>query len=188
MYPTVFKRLLDVVAAGLLLVVLAPLLACIAAAIRLEDGGPALYRQRRLGRGGREFLLLKFRSMPVNTESLPSSMAGSLRVTRVGRVIRRTNLDELPQLVNILKGEMSLVGPRPALPSQRDLIAMREDAGATRCRPGLTGLAQVSAYTGMPVTEKAELDGRYATRISLAGDLAILFRTIGYLRRPPPVY
>jgi lipopolysaccharide/colanic/teichoic acid biosynthesis glycosyltransferase len=182
------KRLVDVVLAGTALVVLSPLLLVTAVAIRLEDRGPVLFRQRRSGRDGAEFTLLKFRSMPVGSASVPSASAGSLRITRVGRVIRRTNIDELPQLLNILLGDMSVVGPRPALPSQEDLLTMRQENGALHCRPGLTGLAQVKSYDGMPVSEKAVLDGRYAARPSLFGDLGIILRTVAYLFRRPPVY
>jgi len=187
-YPEWGKRALDMLLAGLTLLVLAPLLVAVTAAIRLEDGGPVLFRQRRVGRQGADFTLLKFRSMPAGAPDLPSGQARGMQVTRVGRVIRRTNIDELPQLVNILAGEMSVVGPRPALGSQSDLLALRAANGALACRPGLTGLAQVSAYDGMPVEEKARLDGVYVGRLSLGHDLRIILRTVAYLCRRPPVY
>jgi O-antigen biosynthesis protein WbqP len=182
------KRLLDVILAGTALAVLSPLLLLTVVLIRLEDGGPTLFRQRRSGRDGVDFTLFKFRSMPVGSANVPSAGAGNLRITRVGRIIRRTNIDELPQLLNILRGDMSVVGPRPALPSQEDLLSLRRENGAMRCRPGLTGLAQVKSYDGMPVSEKASLDGRYAARPSLFGDLGIILRTVAYLFRRPPVY
>lgn len=156
--------------------------------IRLDDGGPSMFRQKRVGRNGNIFEVLKFRSLPVNTGDMPSSHAGALRPTRVGKVIRRTNIDELPQLVNIFRGDMSLVGPRPALPTQAQLLAMRDEVGALDCKPGLTGLAQVNAYDGMPDTEKVNWDGKYAARVSFMKDLMIVLRTFSYLTRRPPVY
>jgi O-antigen biosynthesis protein WbqP len=167
---------------------LSPLLLVIALAVWLEDRGPALFRQARIGRDGHAFTLLKFRSMPVGTAHLPSTSATSLRVTRVGSVIRRLNFDELPQLLNILLGEMSIVGPRPALASQTELLELRRANGAVSLRPGLTGLAQIRAYDGMPVAEKAAADAEYARRASLSLDVAIILRTVGYLFRRPPVY
>jgi O-antigen biosynthesis protein WbqP len=187
-YRRALKRPLDVLLAASSLLLLSPLLALIAVAIRLQDGGRVIFRQRRVGRDGTEFWLLKFRSMPENTGDVPSAAAGGLRVTPIGRLLRRTNADELPQLVNILRGEMSIVGPRPALPAQRDLVALRHSNGAIACTPGLTGLAQVNAYDGMSIEAKAEWDGRYAGRISLRGDLIILARTVAYLLTPPPTY
>ncbi len=188
MYRYVGKRVIDVVLAILGLIVLAPVMAALAAAIRLEDSGPALFRQRRVGRHGQEFTFLKFRSMPVDTPHLESANAHTLRVTRVGRAIRRTSLDELPQLFNVIVGDMSLVGPRPTLASQEELIQLRRDNGSLTVRPGLTGLAQLNGYDGMPNTEKAEWDAEYARTLSLIGDANIMFRTIGYLSRRPPTY
>jgi O-antigen biosynthesis protein WbqP len=182
------KRALDIVLSSAALVALSPLLLLTAALIRLEDKGPALYRQKRIGKDGREFTLLKFRSMPVNTGNLPSAQAGSLRITRIGNAIRRTNIDELPQLLNILRGDMSLVGPRPALSTQANLLDRRASGGALVCRPGLTGLAQINSYDFMPDTEKAAFDCSYAKRISLWMDTTIIARTFAYLRRRPPVY
>ena len=103
-------------------------------------------------------------------------------------MIRRTNLDELPQLFNILKGDMSIVGPRPPIPSQQELTELRKANGAIACRPGLTGLAQVSSFDGMTVPQKAAFDGEYAKRISFVGDITIILRTFVYLLKPPPVY
>jgi O-antigen biosynthesis protein WbqP len=182
------KRALDAMLAGLALLVLAPIMALVALAVRLEDGGPALFRQQRTGRGGAVFTLFKFRSMPPGSANLPSTQATHLQVTRVGAILRRTNLDELPQLFNILRGDMSIVGPRPALPSQSELLVLRGETGAAACRPGLTGLAQIRAYEGMPIAEKSAHDGEYARRMSLWLDLTISVRTIGYLFRRPPVY
>jgi O-antigen biosynthesis protein WbqP len=188
MYSRSLKRLLDITLAGLALVALAPLMLLVALLIKLEDGGPVHFRQKRVGKGGREFEFLKFRSMPVNAANVPKTQAIEIPITRIGRVIRRTNIDELPQLINILRGEMSIVGPRPAIAAQGALISMRRENGALSCTPGLTGLAQVNAYDGMPETEKAGFDGEYASNVSFANDLKIIGRTFGYLTRKPPVY
>ena len=118
MYRAYVKPVLDILLAALALVVFSPLMILTALVIRWEDGGPAFFRQQRVGRDGVRFQVMKFRSMPVDTKNIPSSKAETLTITRVGRVIRRTNIDELPQLINIFRGEMSLVGPRPALPAQ----------------------------------------------------------------------
>lgn len=188
MYRMVFKRLMDVVLSSVAALVLSPVLLVTALAIRLDDRGPAIFVQDRAGRDGVRFRLFKFRSMPVNTGHVPSTQAVRLRVTRVGRIIRRTNIDELPQLFNIIKGDMSIVGPRPALPTQEELLRLRAMNGAASCRPGLTGLAQVKSYDGMPEVEKAEYDGRYARSISFLTDVGIIARTFAYLLKRPPVY
>jgi len=188
MYERIFKRCIDCIAASGTLLLLSPLLLVVAAAIRLEDKGPALFRQRRVGRDGRGFTLFKFRSMPVATPDVPSTAAGALKVTRIGRWIRRMNVDELPQLINVLRGEMSLIGPRPALPAQAALLELRRGAGILRARPGLTGLAQVNAYDGMPETEKVRWEGEYISSITFFGDVRIVLATLAYLTRPPPVY
>lgn len=188
MYERSFKRCIDCIAAVGTLFLLAPLLLLIACAIVIEDRGPALFRQRRIGRDGRDFTLFKFRSMPVVTPNVPSAAARSLTITRIGKVIRRTNLDELPQLFNVLRGEMSLIGPRPALPSQNSLLELRQKARVLRARPGLTGLAQVKAYDGMPEAEKVRWESEYVARITFLGDVRIVFATLRYLLKPPPVY
>jgi O-antigen biosynthesis protein WbqP len=188
LYVHFLKPIFDRVAAAAALVVLSPVFVAVAAAILIEDGRPVLFRQERVGVSGTRFTALKFRSMPTGTADLPSDQASDLRVNAVGRLIRRTNLDELPQLWNILSGDMSFVGPRPALPAQEELLRLRSANGACRCRPGLTGLAQISSYDGMPVSEKAAWDGTYARRVTAGRDLGIVIRTFGYLVRRPPVY
>jgi O-antigen biosynthesis protein WbqP len=188
MYESSFKRLFDFLFAMLALLVLSPFMFLTALAIVLEDGRPVLFRQSRVGRHGVPFCIFKFRSMPVSTPSVPSAEARDLRVTRVGAFIRRTNLDELPQLFNVLGGSMSIVGPRPGLASQVDLMELRRARDVHRLRPGLTGLAQVNSYDGMTDTEKVEWEARYGGRVSFIADVVILFRTVGYLLRRPPVY
>lgn len=185
-YARFLKRPIDLVAGGCALAVFSPLLAATAIAIRLEDGGPALLWQRRVGRNGTRFRMAKFRTMPVGAPILPKVRAGDLPVTRVGRILRRTSLDELPQLLNIVAGTMSFVGPRPALPEQEELLDLRGANGSDRCRPGLTGRAQVRARDGMPDVEKARLDGEYAASIGLVADVVIVLRTFAYLVRQPP--
>ena len=182
------KRAMDIAITSAGLILAAPLCLVVAGAIGLETGRPILFIQSRVGQSGRIFKLMKFRSMAVGTPDLPSSEVGALTVTRVGRVIRRLNLDELPQLLNVLKGEMSLVGPRPALPLQEDLVQLRRVGGAEQVKPGLTGLAQVNSYDGMGVEEKAAYDNRYANEFTLRGDLLIFVQTLHYLLSPPPGY
>lgn len=187
-YDPECKRAFDILASGVAILALSPVLLVVGLAIRVEDGTPVIYRQTRLGRDDRMFTIFKFRSMPTSTEIAPSIGMGSAKVTRVGRVIRRLNIDELPQLFNILRGEMAVVGPRPALPSQETLIARRAEGPARRLRPGLTGLAQVRAYDGMTEEAKAVYDNRYAARVSLIADIKIVASTVIYLFKPPPTY
>jgi O-antigen biosynthesis protein WbqP len=182
------KRLADILLALIASALLCPILIAIAIVIRILDRGPGLFVQERIGRQGRPFRLFKFRTMPIGTKSLPSDQLGKLHLTWFPRFLRRSNLDELPQLFNILKGDMSIVGPRPSLVAQTELIVLRNANGALEIRPGLTGLAQIRSYSGMPAAEKATLDGHYASRITLIGDIAIIARTFLYLTKPPPVY
>lgn len=188
MYRQVFKRVFDIALALAALIALAPLMLIVAAAIYLEDRQTVLFKQKRVGRNGATFEFLKFRSMPVNAANVPKTEAARIQITAIGKIIRRTNIDELPQLFNILKGDMSIVGPRPAIPAQTSLIKMRESNQALNCAPGLTGLAQVNAYDGMPETEKARFDGEYAAKVSFWTDSKIILRTFAYLTRKPPVY
>lgn len=188
MYRYGLKRMLDITASAAAMALLSPLMLAVAAAIKIWDPGPVIFRQTRVGAGGRLFDFYKFRSMPVGTGDLSSDQIGEVTLTWVGRFIRRTNIDELPQLWNILKGDMSIVGPRPPLPSQHELLALRELSGAINCRPGLTGLAQVRSFDGMTVPEKAGFDAEYASRISFGTDAAIVLRTFLYLLKPPPRY
>lgn len=187
-YSSWGKRGLDIILASVALLILSPIMLLTGFAIRIYDGGPAFFRQARLGQYGHLFEVMKFRSMPINTGDIASANAHSLEITPIGKFIRRTNIDELPQLINIFRGDMSIVGPRPALPSQTELYTLREATGAMACKPGLTGLAQINSYDDMPEAEKALWDGRYASNISFIGDLKIIFKTFGYLTRRPPVY
>jgi len=159
-----------------------------ALAIWLEDNKSPIFRQQRVGRDGHIFVINKFRSMPVNTKNVVSADVDDIQVTRIGKFIRRTNLDELPQLVNILVGDMSIVGPRPALMAQTDLNQLRKQYDVYRLAPGLTGLAQVRSYDGMSEIEKAKWDSIYNKSISLWTDLKIMIATFSYILKPPPVY
>lgn len=188
LYASGAKRGVDLACASLAIVILSPLLLLIALIIRLQDGGPAIFRQVRIGRYSQPFTLFKFRSMPVSAPNVPSSAARAMPITPFGKFLRRSNLDELPQLFNVLRGDMSLIGPRPALPSQVRLLELRAAGEVMAQRPGLTGLAQVNAFDGMTEEEKVGWELRYVARISFLRDVVIVFRTFAYLLRPPPVY
>ncbi len=173
------QRGVDVLVSATALLVLSPLLVLIALAIRLDSPGPALFRQRRIGRGSREFTIFKFRTMQVGTPDLASHLVGpgSQRVTRVGRWLRRTSLDELPQLLNVLGGAMTLVGPRPALHNQDDLVALRQRAGVDALKPGVTGWAQIHGRDDIPLDRKVAYDRWYVEHQSPWLDLWIVLRT-----------
>jgi lipopolysaccharide/colanic/teichoic acid biosynthesis glycosyltransferase len=173
------KRVLDVVGASLLLLVASPLLAAAALAIVAEDRGPVLYRQRRVGKDAVEFELLKLRTMVVGAERLGAGFAvneGDPRITRVGRVLRRLSVDELPQLWNVVRGDMSLVGPRPTLAYQVERYTPRQRRRLD-VKPGITGWAQVHGRARLPWDERIELDVWYVEHQSLLLDLRILART-----------
>jgi lipopolysaccharide/colanic/teichoic acid biosynthesis glycosyltransferase len=170
---------MDVVLAGMLLVLAAPFLAVAAAAIKVESRGPAIYRQRRVGRAGVEFDLLKLRTMVAGAEQMGAGLAvdeGDERITRVGALLRRWSLDELPNLVNVLKGDLSIVGPRPTVQSQVAQYTPRQ-RGRLAVPPGITGWAQVSGRAALPWHERIELDLWYIEHWSLRLDLRILVRT-----------
>lgn len=188
MYDGFLKRIFDIWVASFALVVLSPVMIIIAILIKLEDGGDVLFRQTRIGKDSGNFTVFKFRSMPTGTANLPSALAADVKVTKIGRFIRRTNIDELPQLFNVILGDMSIVGPRPPIPSQIELCAMRKENGADRCLPGITGLAQIRGYDYMPETEKVSYDAEYSNNLSFWLDLKIIFGTLPVLTRKPPVY
>jgi len=184
----VFKRIFDVFLASCLLACLSPIYIVLWIVIILQDGGPAIFKQMRIGKTGVPFKFYKFRSMPLNTPIVESKETIKLQITPFGKFIRRTNLDELPQIYNVLKGEMSFIGPRPPIPQQLDLIELRKNNGAINLSPGLTGWAQVNSYDGMPLEQKAKFDGEYAMRISFLFDCIILFKTALYFTKKPPTY
>ena len=174
------KRGLDIVVALALLILLSWLLALVAVAVRLTSPGPALYWSDRVGRNGRIFSMPKFRSMPVDTPALATHLmsAAELRLTPIGSFLRRTSLDELPQLWSILRGAMSLVGPRPALFNQHDLIELRQRYGVDALCPGVTGLAQVNGRDELSIPEKVRFDAEYLRTRGLATDARIVLQTV----------
>jgi lipopolysaccharide/colanic/teichoic acid biosynthesis glycosyltransferase len=174
------RRVFDVLVAGTALIAAAPFLAVAVVAIRLESRGSAIYRQRRVGKGGRPFDVLKLRTMVTGAEQMGAGLAvseGDTRITRVGRVLRRTSLDEVPNLINVLRGDMSIVGPRPTVPVQVDRYTERQ-RGRLSVKPGITGWAQVNGRTELPWDERIELDLWYIEHRSWRLDLRILWRTI----------
>jgi len=173
------KRAIDVAGATMGLTLASPVLAAAAVAIKLEDGGPVFYRQRRVGEHGEDFALLKLRTMVVGAETKGAGYAvdrGDPRITRTGRLLRRLSLDELPQLWNVVRGDMSLIGPRPTLRYQVDQYTPRQRRRLS-VRPGLTGWAQVNGRTKLPWDERIELDLWYVENRSPWLDLKILART-----------
>jgi len=173
------NRPADVAIAGTALLAVSPVLAVAALAVKLEDGGPVLYRQRRVGRDGADFELLKLRTMVVGAEAMGAGLSvneGDPRITRVGRVLRKLSLDELPQLWNVVRGEMSVIGPRPTLRYQ---VEQYDDRQRRRLdvKPGITGWAQINGRAALPWAERIELDVWYVERRSPLLDLRILART-----------
>ena len=174
------RRLLDVVVSACALALSAPVLAAAMVAIRLESPGPVIYRQRRSGLHGREFDVLKLRTMVDGAEHVGAGLAvneNDARITRVGALLRRASIDELPNLLNVLRGEMSLIGPRPTLPAQVAQYSQRQ-RGRLAVKPGITGWAQVNGRASLPWAERIELDLYYIEHRSLALDLKILWRTV----------
>jgi undecaprenyl phosphate N,N'-diacetylbacillosamine 1-phosphate transferase len=179
---SIAKRAFDLGTSAALLAGLSPIFAAIAIAVLLDSGRPILFRQRRLGLGGREFLILKFRTMVVGAEAIGTGIrthAGDPRVTRVGRFLRRTSLDELPQLLNVLRGEMSLVGPRPPVPYHPKHFAdySAEESVRFSMLPGMTGYAQTMGRNALHWDQRLLLDRDYVRNWSLWLDLQILWRT-----------
>jgi lipopolysaccharide/colanic/teichoic acid biosynthesis glycosyltransferase len=174
------RRAFDVLVAGSALLVAAPFLAIAMLAIRLESRGGAIYRQRRVGKDGRPFDVLKLRTMVSGAEHMGAGLAvseGDTRITRVGRLLRRTSLDEVPNLVNVLRGDMAIIGPRPTVPVQVDRYTERQ-RGRLAVKPGITGWAQVNGRTDLPWDERIELDLWYIEHRSWRLDLEILRRTV----------
>jgi lipopolysaccharide/colanic/teichoic acid biosynthesis glycosyltransferase len=186
----VIRRALDIAVSAVVLVLASPVLALAMLAIRLESPGPVLYRQRRAGLGGHEFDVIKLRTMVHGAESIGAGLAIDAqdpRITRVGAILRRTSLDELPNLVNVLRGEMSLIGPRPTLPVQVAQYSERQ-RGRLACKPGITGWAQVNGRASLPWSERIELDLYYIEHRSLALDARILARTVAMVLAGSGIY
>ncbi len=182
MYQKFWKRFLDVLLASLGLIVLAIPMLVIALLIELDDPGPVFFRQKRIGLHKECFYILKFRTMKMNTpHDVPTHLLENPEqyITRMGRFLRKTSLDELPQIIQIWQGKMSFIGPRPALWNQYDLIALRDQYGANDLRPGLSGWAQINGRDELPIEVKARYDGEYAARVSFRFDCKCFFSTIG---------
>ena len=184
MYQRYCKRLLDFVLSLAACIVLAPVMLAIAVWIKIDSPGPVFFRQRRVGAHKTHFNILKFRTMRGDTpHDVPTHLLKNADsyITKSGAFLRKTSLDELPQIYNILVGEMAIIGPRPALYNQYDLIEARDKVHANDVRPGLTGLAQVNGRDELPIDVKARYDGEYAANITFLGDLKIFFGTFGYV-------
>lgn len=163
------------------IIILSPLLLLLAAAIKLTSPGPVFFKQKRVGKNNVSFYIYKFRSMRIDTpKDMPTHLLENpdQYITRIGKFMRKTSLDELPQLFNILKGDMAIIGPRPSLPNQYDLNKLRDENGASAVKPGLTGLAQISGRDELEIEVKAALDGEYVKQISLLFDCKCFFGTI----------
>lgn len=181
MYRTFFKRLLDIILSGCAIVILSPLLLIIAVAIKIDDPGPVLFRQKRVGIHKTHFFIMKFRTMKMDTpKDTPTHLLENPEqyITKVGKFLRKSSLDELPQIFQIFTGKMSIIGPRPALWNQFDLIAERDKYGANDVRPGLTGWAQINGRDELPIEVKARFDGEYVEKLSFLFDCKCFFGTI----------
>jgi len=180
MYIRFFKRAIDLAISVIGMILLSPVFIIAAVAIKLDDHGPVFFIQKRVGIRKSYFKLYKFRTMKVNTPDIPTHLLENPKqyISAAGRFLRSTSLDELPQLLNILLGEMSVVGPRPALWNQDDLVAARDAFGANDVRPGLTGWAQVNGRDELPIEVKAALDGEYVKKMGVFLDCKCVFLTI----------
>lgn len=185
MYSRCLKRILDFLLSLCGLLVLWPLFLVIAAAIKIDDPGPVFFSQKRVGLHKRYFQLYKFRSMKVSTPDVPTHLLEHPEqyISKVGGFLRKYSLDELPQIINILLGQMAIIGPRPALWSQEDLIAERDKYDANDIRPGLTGWAQINGRDELTIEEKSVYDGEYVRNLSFAFDCKCFFGTIGKVLR-----
>lgn len=179
-YPNI-KKIIDYILALLGLIILSPLFLILIIAIKLDSKGPVLFKQKRVGIQKSHFNILKFRTMKIDTpKDQPTHLLANpdQYITTVGKFLRKTSLDELPQIINILKGEMAVIGPRPALWNQYDLIEERDKYNANDIKPGLTGWAQINGRDELPIPQKAALDGEYVEKMSLLFDLKCFIGTI----------
>lgn len=181
MYRKYIKSPIDIVLASLILLATLPLALFVALIIKLDDKGPVIFKQQRFGQNKKIFTIYKFRTMSVDAPS--NSPTNSLRnaashITRVGKIIRKLSLDEMPQLINVIKGEMSIVGPRPVILKETSLITEREKYGANDCKPGITGWAQVNGRDEVRMKKKAKMDGEYASKLGLIIDIKCVLMTI----------
>ena len=181
MFYTKLKRVIDLVLSFIGLMLLSPVFLILSLAIKIDSKGPILFKQKRVGRSKTHFNMLKFRTMRIDTpKDTPTHLLENPEqyITKTGRFLRKTSLDELPQIWNIFVGHMSIIGPRPALWNQYDLIAERDKYGANDVRPGLTGWAQINGRDELPIELKSRLDGDYVQKMSLGFDVKCFFKTI----------
>ncbi len=181
MYINGLKRILDLISSTLLTIIISPLLLILMLLIKIDSKGPVFFKQNRIGKNKKEFRILKFRTMRIDTpKDMPTHMLKDpdKYITKVGKFLRKTSLDELPQLFNIIAGHMAVVGPRPALWNQYDLISERDKYHANDIRPGLTGWAQVNGRDELEIEIKAKFDGEYVERMSFLFDLKCIFITV----------
>lgn len=181
MYKHFLKRVIDFILSLIGLIVLSPVFIILCIWIKLDSKGPIFFKQKRVGKNKKYFNILKFRTMYVDTpKDMPTHMLSNpdQYITKAGKFLRKTSLDELPQIINILKGEMAIIGPRPALWNQDDLIAERDKYGANDIKPGLTGWAQINGRDELEIDVKAALDGEYVRRMSFPFDVKCFFGTI----------
>lgn len=191
MYKNIIKRVIDIVLSFVGMIVLIPIFILVGIIIYIDDPGPVLFKQKRIGKNKEIFWLHKFRSMKMNTPDVPTHLLENPEqyITGIGRIIRTTSVDELPQIYDILRGSMSIIGPRPALWNQDDLIAERDKYGANDIRPGLTGWAQINGRDELPIDIKAKYDGEYTAKLHQGGmgafimDLKCFFGTIAKVLR-----
>lgn len=181
MYRFRIKRLIDVIVSLLGMILLSPIFIFVTIVIKATSKGPALFNQNRVGKNNKIFKIYKFRTMRIDTpKDCPTHLLDNPEqyITRIGSFLRKTSLDELPQLWNILIGDMSIIGPRPSLTTQYDLNELRNLNGSSSIRPGLTGLAQISGRDELEIEVKASFDGTYTENVSFIGDIVIFFKTI----------
>ena len=181
MYSKCFKRLIDLILSLIGLIILSPIFIVIAILIKLDSKGPVFFKQKRVGINKSYFNIYKFRTMYTDTpKDMPTHMLNNPEafITKIGKFLRKTSLDELPQLINIIKGEMAIIGPRPALYNQEDLIELRDKYKANDIRPGLTGWAQIHGRDELEIDVKAKLDGYYVEHLSFILDIKCFFLTV----------
>ena len=175
------KRILDIILSTIAFILLIIPGIIIGICIKLESKGPVFFKQKRVGKNKKYFMIYKFRTMRIDApKDMPTHMLNNAEsyITKIGGFLRKTSLDELPQIINIIKGDMSIIGPRPALWNQEDLIEERDKYGANDIRPGLTGLAQISGRDELEIPVKAKLDGEYIEKVSFLFDIKIFIKTI----------
>ncbi|UVV92024.1 sugar transferase [Leuconostoc mesenteroides] len=179
-YKNYIKKIFDLLMATFLIIVLLPVLLVVYIILRVTTDDTVIYKQDRVGQYGKVFQIYKFRTMPKNTPILVGKQRAKIRnrVSKFARFLRSTSIDELPQLVNVIKGDMSLIGPRPVVPQEVALIQLREKSGANSVKPGLTGLAQVNGRKQLNNIEKAKFDAMYADHVTFKADILIVLRTL----------